>query len=240
MKLSFKKLLQKLLDLNQVTSKQCDNAQAQLLEFMDSVKVNRAEFESCDRKLCRLDEFYFSKIGVEKFPLVIKLVLTLIHDQASIERGFSVSENLVVENLKESSLIAQRIISDHMKSKELNPETIDITKHLVLGVTSAKQKYTAHLEKQKKTKKLSDKEKRQKALQDDIDEVLQKKRALEKLCDSLQVDFENLVSEAETKNDMTYVVKAKALKRKVNEKSKEMKKLEETAKELMAKKRKLV
>ena len=52
-KLRFKKLLQKLLNLQQVTSKQCDNAQAQLLEFMDSVKVNRAEFESYDRKLCR-------------------------------------------------------------------------------------------------------------------------------------------------------------------------------------------
>ena len=126
-----------------------------------------------------------------------------------------------------------------MKSKELNPETIDITKHLV-GVRSAKQKYTAHLEEQKKTKKLSDKEKRQKALQDDIDEVLQKKRALEKMCESLQVDFENLVSEAETKNDMIHVVTANVLKRKVNEKSEEMKNLEETAKELMAKKRKFV
>ena len=60
------------------------------------------------------------------------------------------------------------------------------------------------------------------------------------MCDSLQVDFENLVSETETKNEMTYVVKANALKRKVKEKSEEMKKLEETAKELMAKRRKLV
>ena len=146
----------------------------------------------------------------------------------------------MVENLKETSLIAQRIIYDHMKSKELNPETIDVTKHFVVGVRSAEQKYTAHMEEQKKTKKLSDKEKRQKAFQDDIDEVLQKKRALEKMYDSLQVDFENLISETETKNDMTYVVKANALKRKVNEKSEEMKKLEETAKKLMAKKRKFV
>ena len=167
-------------------------------------------------------------------------MLTLSHGQASVERSFSVNENLMVENLKVSSLIAQRIIYDHMKSEELNPETTDITKHLVVGVMSAKRKYTAHLEEQKKTKKLSDKEKRQKALQDDIDEVLQKKRALEKMCDPLQVDFENLVSEAETKNDMTYVVKANALKRKVNEKSEEMKKLEETAKEIMAKKRRFV
>ena len=126
-------------------------------------------------------------------------MLTLSHGQASVERVFRVNENLMVENLKESSLIAQRIIYDHVKSKELNPETIDITKHLVVGVRSAKQKYTAHLEEQKKTKKLSDKEKRQKALQDDIDEVLHKKRALEKMCDSPQVDFDNLVSEAETK-----------------------------------------
>ena len=116
-------------------------------------------------------------------------MLTLSHGQASVERGFSVNENLVVENLKESSPIAQRIIYDNMKSKELNPETTDITKHLVVGVRSAKQKYTAHLEEQRKTKKLSDKEKRQKALQDDIDKVFQKKRALEKMRDSLEVDF---------------------------------------------------
>ena len=179
-KLRFKKLLQKLLDLKQVTSKQCDNAQAQLLEFMDSVKVNQAEFESYDRKLCRLDEFYFSKIGVEKFPdfcLVIKLVLALSHGQASVGRGFSVNENLMVENLKESSLIARRIIYDHMKSKEPNPETTDITKHLVVGVRSAKQKYTAHLEEKKKTKKLCDKEKIQKDLQDDIDEVFAEEKS---------------------------------------------------------------
>ena len=122
-KLRFRKLLQKLPDLKQVTSKQCDNTQVQLLEFMDSVKVNRAEFESYDRKLCRLDEFYFSKVGVEKFPdlcLVIKLVLTLSHGQASVERGFSINQNLVVENLKESSLIVQRIIYDHMKSEPRN------------------------------------------------------------------------------------------------------------------------
>ena len=143
-KLRFKKLSQKLLDLKQVKSKQCDNAQAQLLEFMDSVKVNQAEFGSYDRKLCRLDEFYFSKIGVEKFPDFC------CHGQASVERGFSVNENLMVENLKESSLIAQRVIYDHMKSKELNPETTDITKHLVVGVRSAKQKYTAHLEEKRR------------------------------------------------------------------------------------------
>ena len=139
-----------------------------------------------------------------------------------------------------SPLIAQRTIYDHMKLKELNPETTDMTKHLVVGVRLTKQKYTAQLEEQKNTKKLSDKEKRQKALQDDIDEVLKKKRALEKICDSLQVDFENLESAAETKNDMTYVVKANALKRKVSEKFEEMKKHEATATELMAKKRKLV
>ena len=62
------------------------------------------------------------------------------------------------------------------------------------------------------------------------------------MCDSLQVDFGNLVSEAEseTKNEMTHAVEANALKHKVNEKSEEIKKLEETAKELMAKKSKLV
>ena len=162
---------------------------------MDSVIVNRAEFESYDRKLCRLDEFYFSKIGFEKFSnffLVMKLVLTLSHSQASVERGFSVNENLVIENLRVLSYSTENYLWWH-KVKRAQPI-------LLLGL--GRQNGNIQLiwkSKRRQRSYLHGKEKRQKVLQDEIDEVLQKKRALEKMCVSLQVDFGYLVSETETK-----------------------------------------
>ena len=50
---------------------------------------------------------------------VFKLLLCLSHGQASVERGFSVHSDLLVENMHEDSLIAQRIVQDHVKSLKL-------------------------------------------------------------------------------------------------------------------------
>ena len=50
---------------------------------------------------------------------VFKLLLCLSHGQASVERGFGVNSNLLVENMHEDSLIVQRIVHDHMKSLKL-------------------------------------------------------------------------------------------------------------------------
>lgn len=41
-----------------------------------------------------------------------KLALVLSHGQASVERGFSINKELIVENPKELSLVAQRLIVD--------------------------------------------------------------------------------------------------------------------------------
>ena len=38
----------------------------------------------------------------------VKLVLTLSHGQAGVERGFSVNKDILVENMQELSLFSQR------------------------------------------------------------------------------------------------------------------------------------
>lgn len=43
------------------------------------------------------------------------MALSLSHGNASVESGFSVNEDLLVENLQESSLINQRIVYDAIK-----------------------------------------------------------------------------------------------------------------------------
>ena len=51
---------------------------------------------------------------------VLKIMITLSHDQALVERDFSANKSLLVKNLGTQSLIAQRIVYDHMKVKNIN------------------------------------------------------------------------------------------------------------------------
>ena len=65
---------------------------------------------------------------------VFKLLLYLSHGQASTERGLSVNSNLLVENMNEDSLIAQRIIHDPMKSLKLEAYEVKVTKNCLDNV----------------------------------------------------------------------------------------------------------
>jgi len=42
----------------------------------------------------------------------MKLILVLSHGNAAVESGFSVNGDMLVENLHEASLVAQRIVYD--------------------------------------------------------------------------------------------------------------------------------
>jgi len=47
---------------------------------------------------------------------VFQIIFTLSHDQATLERGFSINNELMVENMKEESLTASRFVYDTVKS----------------------------------------------------------------------------------------------------------------------------
>ena len=64
----------------------------------------------------------------------------LSHGQASV-RGFSVNSNLLVENMHEDSLVAQRIVHDHMKSLKLEADEVKVTKSCLDSVNSARRRY---------------------------------------------------------------------------------------------------
>ena len=46
---------------------------------------------------------------------ICKLIFTLSHGQSNVERGFSVNKEILQENLKEKSLVAQRILYHTLK-----------------------------------------------------------------------------------------------------------------------------
>ena len=73
----------------------------------------------------RLDDFFFTKLDVEKkYPelskvIIIIIILTLSHGRADTERGFSQNKTMLQQNIKEDSISSKRIIEDHMLANKL-------------------------------------------------------------------------------------------------------------------------
>ena len=113
--------------------------------FTEDLALHKEKFISYDRATQRLDDFYFnSTVNVKKYPelsFVLKIVIVLSHGQVAVERGFSLRDQSLKENISAESLNAHRIITEHMISSNVKPETIDISNKLLLSAKSSRVKY---------------------------------------------------------------------------------------------------
>ena len=67
----------------------------------------------------RLDEFYWNYMKDAKHSKVwevFRIIFTLSHGQAAVERGFSVNSKLLVENLQEKTLVSSCYVYNSVKS----------------------------------------------------------------------------------------------------------------------------
>ena len=90
-----------------ISPEEVDQSLMEYSTFRD--EVSRHHFSSCDR----LDHYYFQICNLDNVPAlkkVLKIVLTLSHGQAEVERGFSVNKEVTVENLLEENLVARRLL----------------------------------------------------------------------------------------------------------------------------------
>ena len=60
---------------------------------------------------------------------------------SQVWNGFNINKNLLVENVQESSLIAQRLVMDHMSANCFEPHTFPIDRNLIRSVKSSHQRY---------------------------------------------------------------------------------------------------
>ena len=99
------------------------------------MKADKTNFQNYSIDDNKLDEFFIGYVEdharYNKFAEIMKIVLTLSHGQASVERGFSVSKNLLVENLQESSLIAQHRVVNYMDANCYEPYNFPMKKDLI-------------------------------------------------------------------------------------------------------------
>ena len=117
----FRELADKLYALNKITAETSDNSK---IEFDDLLKIAKSEhreaFLKFDYKKDRLDEFilpFLMRLSDSKeLCTVCKVIFVLSHDQNFTERGFSINKEVVDDNMKEKSLISQRIVYDTIHS----------------------------------------------------------------------------------------------------------------------------
>lgn len=81
--------------------------------------TSKVDIGNFNRKTQRLDSFWIGFCGAHKghsteLLKVINIILCLSHGQGQVESGFSVNKSLLVGNLQEKSLVAQRIVKDYI------------------------------------------------------------------------------------------------------------------------------
>lgn len=143
--------LEELVRLKHISVEIADGAKCQFLRLLND-EIFKMKLGGFDSVQDRLDSFFVSIIGdnpdYKELLSVIEKILILSHGNAQVESGFSVNENYMVENLKEESLKALRLISDRIHACE-GTLNIPITKELLEFSRFARIRYRAALEKRK-------------------------------------------------------------------------------------------
>ena len=161
------------------------------------------------------------------------------HGQASIERGFNVNKFIDHINMEENSFISGKLIIDHIKQKGLQTDTIIMKNGLIKSVKAARKRYDIYLEEQRSEKKEGQKSKQKQIVQCEIDQLKLHKNGLQDLCKTFDEEFVKLMEEAEKKMDLKIVSKGNALKRKSEEKGRQMYDLNKAIAIIEQKKKKL-
>ena len=167
----------------------------------------------------------------------LRLLLTLSHGQAAIEPGFSHSSFLLKTNMSPETVIAKRLIKDHMLSNDLKPHNINISKSMVKAFKSAHGKYKMHLEDQRQKRISMEAQTKAMHFSNEIETLKGKVEQMLKGVAIMNAEFFECVEVAEKKNDISFVIKGNALISKSDQTKEDTLKLENQIAEM--KKRKL-
>ena len=112
------KVVDSLLQSNRLTELNSEAIIRDYEAFLDNIpQAGSDDFSSFSWRMDRLDDFLLPLVKgqFDKLVPVLRILLILSHGQAAVERGFSVNNELEVENLQERSLVAQRLVCEYVK-----------------------------------------------------------------------------------------------------------------------------
>ena len=147
--------------------------------------------------------------------------MCLPHGQATVERGFSVNANVIVENLQEESIVAQRIVHDRIC--EAGVLEVPLSKELLTSVRCSHQKYVTALE-AKRTQ--SDKVVKQRELRTEVQELTKRNFVKVQYLGST-VSADQLAQTAEKSRNFTKMLESNAVRKRAREMQDEVQILDE-------------
>lgn len=163
------------------------------------------------------------------------MLLTISHGQASVERGYSVNNELLVENMQEKTVVTLRTVYDSIQATGQHFTELPFTPRLKRHVRASRMRYQQYLADQKKSQTDNEKSSKRKALQEDIQSAEKKRKLLKDSMESMTKEADQLAKKAETKHDFTLLAKSNAFRQKVSEKADEYLKLEKKLQDLKQK-----
>lgn len=214
------RMLHTLVECKHIDEAVCDDTLREFREVCDMASC-QANFRDFDRKVDRVDTLLFETVGTKpSFStvwIVMKLVLVLSHGQASVERGFSINKEVIVENQKELSVVAQRLIVDHVQSVR-GVTKVKITKELLQSAAGARQKYHAYLDEQKRVAEKQAVDLKRKALSDELHDLKKKRATIEADICALETSADKYAEKAEKTGNLTFISKSNSFRRTIKEK----------------------
>ena len=226
-KVRLKSILRLLVQNSRVNESDVDDILQQYIDYAGKmIETELKRFTDFEPGKCRVDTLMFEtmedKEMYSKVWKVVKMLLTLSHGQASVERGFSVNRQTEVENLSEESFVAKRVICDYVQFVG-GVHKVDIhCKQLLMAAAGARQKYSLYLDEEKRKTEVAQVDKKRKALTDDIEECKKKKMRLQTDISSLEASADSLLTKAETSHCIKYVTEANSLRRTIKQKTEEV------------------
>ena len=186
---------------------------------------------SFDPKKQRIDDFYFHSLTniSEHNELcdVLKLIFTISHGQADVERGFSLNKNLLNQNMEALTITSRQKIKDHLISTKIVLHEFKVPSTLLQYSQSARQKYAVYLETSRSEKEQDRKSKQIEVIDQEIKDTEALRQQADETIKLLEHEFVTCVDKGEKENGMSLVSKAMAIKRKSTEKQIEISNLEE-------------
>ena len=162
-----------LFDAQDMKCQDGDLAKAEYKCFLSrEVAVDIEKFSSFNNSKERVDTSlgsYLNKIDACKHTwMVMIFVFPLSHGQFQVERGFNIIDNIMVENMHNNSLIAQRIVYDYLKCNNFQPHCYEIGQKLCASVLSAYSKYKLVRDQKEKDTIESEKQQRSEVIEGKI------------------------------------------------------------------------
>ena len=131
------------------------------------------------------------------------MLLTISHGQGSVERGYSVNKDMLIENLHEKTVVALRTVHDSISTLEDHFTKLPLTPAMKCHVMSATMRYGQYLDEQKKKSLNEQQRKKRKGVQLSIRATERKKRKVDTSIDILGKEADDLAKSAEAKHDFT-------------------------------------